>query len=412
MVELEQDHGVLSLMVRGDRTDTACTWSLDHEMRFQQVMHDQDIRVPKVYGWIDEPKSFVTERFTGQSDFAGVGDADRDRIVDEYVQELVRLHALDVTPFAAAGIDRAASPGESASFGLDRMSAMFRGQKRHPDPQMEFFLGWLRRNPPRSHGRESAVVWDSGQLMHHNGSFVGIIDVELGHIGDPMMDLAGWRMRDSIVPFGDFEAIYDRYGALAGAPVDREAIQLHHIFFTLSNQLAFSHALKDPPVGSDFATNLQWCNETNLYATEALAEYLDFELPTVEVPPALPTRAASGAAHLAQVLRTLTVDDDYTQYRLRGAFRLARHLHRSDEIGAAVLAADLDDVHELLGQRPQSWETAEVDVERYVLEHADDPSYDEPLCRFFHRRNLRAQMLNGPEGSAMSRHLPIQRFRR
>ena len=36
--------------------------------------------------------------------------------------------------------------------------------------------------------------------------------------------------------------------------------------------------------------------------------------------------------------------------------------------------------------------------------------HDEQLVRVFHRRNLRAQMLNGPAGSAMARHNPIQGF--
>lgn len=412
MVDLERGDDIVALMVRGDRTDTDYTWSLEHEMHMQRTMHELGIRTPKVYGWIDHPRAFVTERYNGQPDFRGIGEADRDRIVDEYVQELVRLHGLDVTPFAEAGIDRAASPDASASLGIDRMTAMYRRQKNHPDAQMEFFLGWLARHPPLGRGRESAVVWDSGQFMHDGSHLVGMIDVELGHIGDPMMDLAGWRMRDSIMGFGDFEKIYDRYGQLAGATVDREAIQLHHIFFTLSNQLAFSHALFEPPSGSDFATNLQWCNETNLYATEALAEYLDIELPSVEVPAAAPSKAAPALAHLTQLLRTLSVDDDYTQYRLRSAFRQARHVQRFDEIGPAMVAVDLDDAYALLGRRPSDPRDVETELEGFVLEHAADPSHDAALCAFFHKRNLRSQMLNGPEGSAMARHLPIQRFAR
>jgi aminoglycoside phosphotransferase (APT) family kinase protein len=412
MVDLEHDNEVLPLMVRGDRTDTEYTWSLEHEMRFQRVMHEQGIRTPKVYGWIDNPAAFVTQRYSGQADFTAVGSVDRDKIVDEYVQELVRFHAIDVRHFADAGIDRAASPNDSGALGFDRMVAMFRRQKNHPDPQMEFFLGWLKRNPPRSRGRESAVVWDSGQFMHESGKFLGIIDVELGHIGDPMMDLAGWRMRDSVMGFGDFEKIYDRYGELAGSPVDREAIQLHHIFFTLSNQLAFAHAVFVPPPESDLATNLQWCNETNLYATEALAEYLDIELPTAEIPEATISKAAPAYAHLTQLLRTLSIDDEFAAYRLRGAFRVARHLQRHDEIGAQVLAADIDDAHELLGHRPADWATAEQELEQFVLRNSDNPALDAKLCAFFHRRNLRAQMLNGPAGSAMARHLPIQRFAR
>jgi hypothetical protein len=37
--------------------------------------------------------------------------------------------------------------------------------------------------------------------------------------------------------------------------------------------------------------------------------------------------------------------------------------------------------------------------------------HDATLVSLFHRRNLRAQMLNGPRGPAMARHIPIQSFR-
>jgi hypothetical protein len=46
-----------------------------------------------------------------------------------------------------------------------------------------------------------------------------------------------------------------------------------------------------------------------------------------------------------------------------------------------------------------------------VLSDADTGTYDEALVPLFHKRNLRAQMLLGPAGSAMARHLPIQMFR-
>jgi hypothetical protein len=367
--------------------------------------------VPKVYGWIEELPAFVTDRVPGQPNFAGSTDEERDTVVDEYLQALAAIHSLDVRPFVEAGIDHAGRPEESAMIGMERMEQrMFRGQKVRPDPFMEFCLGWFHRHPPQSHGREAAVVWDSGQFHHHEGHLVAVLDLELGHIGDPMMDLAGWRMRDSIIPFGNFPKIYDRYSELVGQPVDLEAIQLHHFAFTLSNQLGFSHALKDPPPGSDFATNLQWCNETNLYATEALAEFLDLELPTVE--PIEPRKSAVAPAHrhLVRALSTMQTDDEYLRHQLRISFRVARHLMRFDEIGDAALEADLDDLHSLLGRRPADWQEGAEELERFVLADAALGKHDEELVRLFHRRNLRAQMLNGPAGSAMARHNPIQGF--
>ena len=56
------------------------------------------------------------------------------------------------------------------------------------------------------------MVWDSGQFHHVDGHFTTVMDVEIGHLGDPMMDLAAWRMRETVIPFGDFNELYDRYG--------------------------------------------------------------------------------------------------------------------------------------------------------------------------------------------------------
>jgi hypothetical protein len=408
---VERDGKVLTVRARGERRDTRLTWPLDHEMRFQQVAYRGGAAVPEVYGWIDGLRAFVSDCIPGSPNFASTEDSVRDVVVDEYLQALALLHQLDVGPFVEAGIDRAERPDESALIGMARMEKMFRDQKVDPDPLVEFTLGWVHRHPPQSRGRESAVVWDSGQFHHVDGHFVAMLDLELGHLGDPMMDLAGWRMRDSVIPFGDFPKLYSRYGDLVGEEVDLEAIELHHIAFTISNQLAFSHALKNPPPGSDFATNLQWCNETNIYVTEAIAEYLQVELPTVEPIEARRSRAGVAHEHLVRALRNMETDDEFLRYQLRGAFRTARHLMRFDEIGDAVVEADLDDVHALLGRRPDSWEEGEQELERFVLADSAEGRHDEGLLRLFHRRNLRAQMLNGPAGSAMSRHNPLQRFR-
>jgi len=52
----------------------------------------------------------------------------------------------------------------------------------------------------------------------------------------------------------------------------------------------------------------------------------------------------------------------------------------------------------------------EAELEQFVLANADTHRCDEALVTLFHKRNLRAQMLLGPAGSAMARHLKIQTF--
>jgi len=130
----------------------------------------------------------------------------------------------------------------------------------------------------------------------------------------------------------------------------------------------------------------------------------------VEMPEPRRSRATSAHSHLVRSLGTMQIDDEYRRYKIRISFRLARHLERLEEIGDAVSEADLDDLHQLLGHRPSDWFEGEAELERFILADTEG-RHDEALIELLHARNLRAQMLNGPPGSAMSRHLEIQSFR-
>lgn len=410
--DVERGGERLALCVRGDRVDMPLVFPLAHERKLQALLHERGIPVPRVWGAIERPHAYVMDRVPGRNHFEGASAAERDAVVDDYLQILARLHALAPRPFLEAGILRGASPAEAGTYGMSRYEAIFRATKNAPEPFMEFCLGWLRRNPPDARGRESVIVWDSGQFHHEGGRVVALLDLELGHVGDPMMDLAAWRMRDTVLGFGDFEKLYARYAQLSGRPVDRPALMRHHFAFTLTNQLVFGAALRKPPLDSDLMTNLQWCCETNLFATEALAEILQLELPTVETPSPRESRAAVAHAHLVANLAALPSDDEFTRYKLRTLFRVARHAARLDEIGDATAADDLDDLHALLGRRPASWRDGEAELERFVLADAATGAHDAALVVLFHKRNLRAQMALGPAGSAMARHARIQKFAR
>jgi hypothetical protein len=407
--EVERDGEKLDLCVRGDRLDCRHGFPLEHEMKLQRLLFEHGIPVARVYGWIDDPRAYVMDRVVGVEHFQNTADKTRDAVMRHYMEILAAIHALDIRPFAEADLIRAPSPAESGRIGLDTYEAAYRSVKKRPDPFLEFCLAWIKRNPVGGDVRETVIVWDSGQLMHRNGRVEAVIDLEIGHIGDPMMDLAGFRMRTSVLGFGDFEKLYEHYASHGGQPIDRRAIQYHHFCFTLSNQLAFHDALAEPPPGSDYMTNMQWCAETNIYAMEALAEILDIELEAVPIPAKRTSSAAVGHAHLVDWLRHFEAPDAYTQHQFRTFFRLARHLARNDEIGEAVEAANLDDLAPLLGTRPETWQEGDAALERFVLD--DDGRHDAELVRLFHRRCWRYLMLCGPEGSAIARHNPIPDFR-
>lgn len=408
-VDVERDGETVSLVVRGDRIDSVMLVPLEHEMLLQKMMYDRGIKVPKVYGWIDNPRCYIMDRVPGSFGFDKESPEERAAVMREYMKLLADLHKLPVQPFKDAGIAHAEDPREAHLFGARLMEEVqYRRTKQRPDPFLEFVLGWLRRNPPKQTGREAVIAWDTGQFHQMNGKLVAMIDVEIGHIGDPMMDLAAFRMRDTIMHYGDISELYRQYEEFSGEPIDLQAVQWHHIFFTLANALAFHVSLAAPTPESDYMTNLQWVNETNLFALEAVAEYLGIDLPKVDMPEPEATQVTVPFHHLVGGLTRVEAGDGFAQHQIRILFRLARHLQRWDEVGRAMEQATYDDVAALLGRRPASWQESEQMLEDFVL--GDDGKHDVELIDLFNRKLNRALSMNGPVGSAIARHNPIQRF--
>lgn len=400
------------LVVRGERIDTQ-VFPLRHEVRFHRLLEEHGIPVPHVVTFLDALDAVVLDYVPGKPDFAGVPLTDRDAVVEDYLQVLARVHALPLAPFVDADIFGSASNDDPAVAGHFHLEGLWRAKKRHPNPFMEFCLGWLHRHPPRGNGRRTPIIWDTGQFHHQDGRLVSILDLEFGSIGDPMVDLAVWRMRDTLIPFGDFGALYGRYEEISGAPVDLEAIQRHYFASTISNELMFGPAVTDPIPDTDLMNNMQWNSETNLHATEAIGECLGIELPTeVELPEPRRTRNDHTFDHLVATLGRMSVDADdrIAAHQLRLAFRTARHLERANEIGDALAAGDLDDVASVLGHRPATWWEADEELERFVLADARDGRFDEVLLPLFHRRNLRIHAQLGPSSSKMTAHYRTQRF--
>jgi aminoglycoside phosphotransferase (APT) family kinase protein len=406
-VDLERGGDILPLCVRGDRLDSASAFSLEHERTFQTLLSDGGIKVAKVYGWSDEPKAYVMDRVPGRDNFDGVPDDERQRVMEDYVDVLLAMHQLDPDQFSDAGIVRAERPEESHLVGLGRFEAQaYRHEKKRPDPFLEFALAWLARNRPENPGREAPIVWDAGQFHHHEGRIAAMLDLEFGHVGDPLSDLAALWVRNPFIPFGDVSALLRRYQERAGTPIDMDAVQWHYILWALSNQLEFHSVLADPVPGADYMLNMHWCVETNLMALEGIAKEIGVTLGEVEEP--RPMMSAYGPAHrhLARALDELPSVDRVERYRMRMSVRLARHLERIDEIGPQVVAADLDDTRRLIGSTVRTWEDGEAELEQFVL--ADDGAHDAELVAVFHRRLHRARMLNGPSGSWITQHRRIE----
>jgi aminoglycoside phosphotransferase (APT) family kinase protein len=408
-VDLRRDGQLLELYVRGARTDMRPIFPLEHERRMQELLGAMGIPVPQVHGYLRDPPAIVMDRVQGSTDFIGSSDDERRSVMEEYIEILARMHHLDVGAFADAGAELPARPSDSARTGIRAYERAYRVQKVRPDPFMEFCLSWLARNPPRHRVRPSVVVWDSGQFAHRSGRISALLDLELAHVGDPMMDLAGLRMRSTVIDYGPLEDLYRRYADLTGDEVDLAAIEYQHFVFTITTQLAYHRGLVEPTQDSDLMTYMHWCSESNLYAVEALAGFVGIELETVDLPDPSPSPVAVAYRHLVGSLRAIDGGDERRDYQLRIAFRLARHLQRVDEIGRAVAERDLDEVAAVIGHRPPNWTESERELERFVI--GAGPQSEATLIRLFHRRLERQRALLGPAGSAMTRHNALRPIR-
>lgn len=409
-LDVERDGEVLRLCARQARADMPMAFPLQHEMIFQQLAHEHGIAVPKVHGWCDEPECYVMDRVEGVADLAGLDEGQRRSVMHAYMEQLARLHTLPTGPFKRAGIVHAQHPDNAATVGQRRFEALYRQDKIVPDPFVEFALGWLKRHPAASAAHESAIVWDAGQFHREGDRLVSLIDLELAHIGDPMIDLACMRLRETIIPYGNLAELYAHYAKLSGIAVDEDAIRRHVIFFGLCNAMPTNAARAAPPVESDYMVNLQWVNETNRYSLEGIAELAGISLPEIDLPEPETHYASAPFRHLTELLSTIQPTDPVMRNDLRRAFRLSRHLGRWGEIGREIAAQDLNDIAGLTGRRPASWQEGEAALEAFVL--ADEGRHDEQLILLFNRRLRRAQAMNGPEGSAMVHHHTLQPYGR
>ncbi len=185
-----------------------------------RLARQQRMPVPEVHGvWADESlvggPFFVTTRIEGETiprqvlrlveREPGLGT----RLARQCGEALAALHAADP---AKAHPDLARpSPGTSpAEHGLVAAEALLR-ELLQPSPSFTLGLRWLARHPPADPETPRVLHGDfrNGNLIVGPEGLRAALDWEVGHIGDPMEDLAWlclrmWRFRKDALEVGGF----------------------------------------------------------------------------------------------------------------------------------------------------------------------------------------------------------------
>lgn len=389
------DGSELPLYVRGAREGLANTSELAEEAGMLRVLEANGVPVPHVYGMVGEPEAIVMDALPGRANLGTAeSEAEQRAVLDHYIEILTRVHSIDPADFVAVGVRMPVGPADVALNMFDRFEAMYRRDKQAPAPLLEFGIQWVRRNVLAHRDQPRFVTCDSAQFMFADGRVTGLIDLENGYIGDPMQDLASFRMRDMTEPLGDVIAGMLRYEELTGVPLDVGAIDYHLVQWSLCTPMSLNMMVQAAPPLVELMQYFEWYHQYALTALEALAHVIGAKLPTVALPEPAPTRDAIVQDALAATIRTLAVGDEVARFRRDSTAATAEYLARVDRHGPAIEAAYLDDCAPLLGSRPADWASADAALEEFVL--GAGPEHDVALLELFVRTTLRHLLLMEP----------------
>jgi len=141
--------------------------ALLREYQVLEALRDAGVKVPGVVAFNADPPGVLMECVPGDGDYMVLTDPQRRRRLDhQFLAELVKVHQIDIGPFAALGMAVPATPEEYLTQDLDVWEGMYRATIRQPVPLLEFACRWLRRHVPPPPERPS-----TGRLMlSGNGS--------------------------------------------------------------------------------------------------------------------------------------------------------------------------------------------------------------------------------------------------
>jgi hypothetical protein len=246
--------------------------------------------------------------------------------------------------------------------------------------------------------------------MFDGGRITGLLDFEHAHVGDPMMDLAALRIRDTLKSLGDLSALTTRYEAVTGVSVDHDVVEYQTVLYNALSIVSVAPALAAPVRGTDWISYLAWYVNGARWSFESIAEIRGYTLDAVEIPEARPTRHAPAHRYLVDTLRSRSRDasGDVADYELVGIGRLASHLKRVDELGAQFDADERAELANLLGHRP---DPAEADAELVGYIEDAGPDAEEALVRLLDARVQRQHLTMASPTSLMLRHPALRSLR-
>ena len=395
-VDVERDDGPVRVYARLQRPELRDGGAaLVREGAVLDALAAGGILVPRVLGVHTDPPGLLLECLAGTGDYATLDPDARWDVDRRFLEELVKVHALDTAPFRAAGL---VEPRDEPAFlldDLDRWESVYRSTTTRPVPLLEFLCRWLRRHVPPEPVRASVLQGDTGpgQYMFDGSTLTGVVDWEFAQLGDPLLDLALIRGRDFYNPGADLRRWFRTYQELSGTAIDWDALAVYSVKALALTPLSLAGLCQSMPWMTDYA---EWWTMDATYSratAQALAEATGVDEADEVVLPEPIVGTVDGFLDVmdAVVDRELRPSDPFGSSRADQAVRLSRMIRNAARTDRELTALECDDLETVLGHRPADLPSGDVELVDLIAE--DDPSRDADLAAYLWRRSIRHESL-------------------
>ena len=202
-----------------ERSALLSRFNTEREAIVLRALRDTEIRVPRYLGFHAEGGSLLMSKVGGSAQLHTVDDPALIRsIALDFAEELAALHRLDVNrdltiPLPVPTDREELAVGNFLRFAEADLDTVIDRRPQFADPLLTLARSWVYRNFPNFDRPASLVQGDCGpdQFLFEHDKVTAIIDWELAHVGDPMVDLGAMRLRECLYPAGMFPIVLERY---------------------------------------------------------------------------------------------------------------------------------------------------------------------------------------------------------
>lgn len=419
----DADHPVFLRWVRSDPGATGDPWSVHREADVYRALDGRGVRVAGFHGVHPTEQAILLDAVPGDGRFALIADRDRaTAIAQDFMRCLADVHRLDVVEIGLAA--PGARVADHVGAQLDEIDDLIRFRGGTPVAELALALRWLRANIPSYDGRAVLVQGDTGpgNFMFDGDRVSAIVDWELAHPGDPMDDLAWISLRSTQEPFPDLPERFHEYEVLSGHRVDLDRIRYYRVLAeakvaAMGHGVSRTDGAADGSGGGDVGARLIFGQLHRRLLVETLGDVMGVGSSGPATVSPVPGEDTEWHRLYGVVLGQLRdvigprITDGFALQRTKGLARLVKYLEALDRSGRATAAAELDDVEQVLGVRPDSVSSGRRLLAEAVVDGTIEP---EVALGALHRSVARDnELLRASSGALADRHYdPLTRFRR